>query len=241
MDWISEMKRHYDRKVALPFWFVVVTGISVTLALVLLGLYVTKNDTVIAVLGGLAGGLVVYTISFLTEIGQLRQLDRFRRMGIRSILNTRHDVTYYGDVVGKAKSEVLVMGTSCHRFITDFLDERADDKVLVDQLRKFPELRVRLLVPDEESMDADSIAKFGLVRPKLERLDELFAVRVELRRFPEAARVSMVVVDEEVISGPVLPGVESRQSPAVHVARQTEYGKKHVEYFEAMWKTSESA
>ena len=233
------MKQHYDRKVPLPFWFVVVTTIIALLACVLVGLFATKNDTVIALLGGLAGGLVVYIISFLTDISQLRQLDRFRRMGIKSILNTRHNVTYYGKIVAKAKSEVLVIGTSCHRFITDFLDEGADDKVLVDQLRQFPELQIRFLIPCDEYMDSDSKTKFGLVRPKLERLQQQFADRVELRRFQELPRLSMVVVDDELIAGPVLPGIESRQSPAVHVYRQTEYGRKHIDYFEAIWKTSE--
>lgn len=233
------MKQRYDKKVVLPFWIMVLAGILVALACVLVGLFATENDTAIAVLGGLAGGLVVYIISFLTDIGPLRQLDRFRKMGIRNILSTRHDVVYYGEVVGKAKSEVLVMGTSCHRFITDFLDERADDKVLVDRLRQFPELKIRFLVPGDEYMDEDSKTKFGLVLSKLERLKQQFNSRVELRRFQDTARLSMVVVDEELITGPVLPGIESRQSPAVHVKTQTEYGKKHLEYFETMWKKAE--
>ena len=235
MDWLSQMKQHYDRKVALPFWIVVLAAILVALACVLVGLFTTKNDTAIALFGGVSGGLVVYIISFLTDIGQLKQLDRFRQMGIRNILSTRHEVVYYAQIVGQAKSEVLVMGTSCHRFITDFLDERADDKVLVDRLRRFPQLEIRFLVPSDECMDAESRTKFGLVLPKLERLQTQFGDRVKLRRFHDIARLSMVAVDGELIAGPVLPGIESRQSPAVHVKRQTEYGKKHVEYFEAMW------
>ena len=239
MDWISEVKQRYDQKVVLPFWFVVLAAILVALSCVLLGLFTTKNDTVIALLGGLAGGLVVYTISFVTDIGQLRQLDRFRKMGIKKILSTRHNVLYYGEVIGQAKFEVMVMGTSCHRFITDFLDRKADDKALVDLLRQFPKLQVRILVPSDDFMDEDSRTKLGLVLPKLEHLQGEFGNRVKLKRFKDSARLSMVVVDDELIVGPVLPGIESRQAPAVHVKRQTDYGRKHVEYFDNVWREAE--
>lgn len=239
MDWLSQMKPHYNQIVPVPLWVVVITVVMVVLAGVLFGLFTTENDRLIALWGGLAGGLVVYIIGFLREVYHLRQLDYFWRMGIRDILNTRHDVVYYGNIISKAKSEVLVTGTSCHRFINDFLDLGADDKALVDQLRQFPKLRIRFLIPCDSFMDFESKTKFDLVRPKLERLQSKFPSRVELRRFGDIARLSMVVVDDELIAGPVLPGIESRQAPAVHVSRLTEYGKKHIDYFEEVWERSD--
>ena len=232
------MKQKFNKRVSMPFWAVIVIGIILAAGCVLIGLYTTQNATVIAVLGGLLGGLVVYTISFITEIGQLRQLDRFRRLGIKDILNTRHDITYYEPIVGVAKLRVCVMGTSSHRFINDFLDDKADNKVLVDQLRLHPSLKVSILVPLEHHMDAESRTKFDLVRPKIDRLITEFGSRVELRRFDDVVRLSMVLADDELITGPVFPGVESRQSPAVHVDSRTEYGQKCLEHFDKVWKSS---
>ena len=234
------MMNSFDKPITMPFWVVVLVVILLTVGGVVAGLFTIQNATAVAVLGGLLGGLVVYAISFLTDIGRWRQLDRFNRMGIKDILSTRHQVTYYGPIVSRARTEVLVMGTSCHRFINDFMDDRSDDKVLLDQLRKHIDLTVRILIPTAGRMDDESRAKFDLVKEKLRRVMNEFPGRVELRRFDDVARLSMVMVDEELITGPVFPGIESRQSPAVHVDRRTEYGTKFKDFFDDLWDKSAS-
>ena len=119
-----------------------------------------------------------------------------------------------------------------------FLDDKAYNKVFVDQLRMHPSLRVSILVPLEHHMDAESRSKFDLVGSKIDRLIPEFGSRVELRRFDDVTRLSMVLADAELIAGPVFPGVESRKSPAVHVDSRTEYGQKCIEHFDEVWKSS---
>ncbi|WP_173974477.1 hypothetical protein [Magnetospirillum sp. LM-5] len=226
-----------------PIWILVASGVIIVIAV--LGYWYYKADPaeakLVGFLGGVVTGLVVYLATFLSVLGPLRELDRFHRMGIRGLLANRHDKLYYRSLVKKSRQRVDVMGASCNRFVRDFLDPDADDKVLVDALSKHNQLRVRLMIPDDEHMtdEARDIVKHML--PGINKLRMSFGDRVEVRRFNDRARHSFVLVDGDLIAGPVFDGDRSRHAPAVHVALETLFGQKYSAYFDELWRASPTA
>ena len=131
------------------------------------------------------------------------------------------------------------MGSSCTRFISDFLDPDTDDHVLIERLRLFPEMRVQILVPQSRRMDAATKRKLGDLGSKIEKLKAEFKDRFEMREFSYEARHSFVITDTELIAGPIFEGTESKNSPAVHVSASTPFAEKYIKHFDTVWDRSD--
>jgi hypothetical protein len=157
-------------------------------------------------------------------------------MGIVNVLSNRHEKAYYRDLVCTARMTVLLMGASSTRFVDDFLDPDSDDKVLFDQLQRHAHLTVRLLVPALKHLSPDARAKSTGLMAKIARLNEKFPGRVELRRFEGKAHHSFVLVDDDLVAGPVFEGDKSKHAPAVHVKTSTTFAAKYREHFEEVWR-----
>lgn len=196
------------------------------------------NEKLSAFLGGIDGGLVGVTISFLFSMYEYKEIDRYRALGVLDVLANRRDGSYYKKIVEKAKGKVQVMGTSCTRFINDFADLSSDEHVLIDALNNHQNLQIELLVPTDKNMDKQSEFKFKAGKEKLNRLQNNFQGRVQLKRFDFQARHSLVRVDNDLIVGPVFQGVESQNAPAIHLDVNKEFAEKYLEYFEWAWEES---
>jgi hypothetical protein len=223
--------------VRIPRW-VLILGLNLVLACILGYWYYRIDPTetkLMGLVGGLLTGVLVYLATFLTVLESLRELDRYRRMGVRTLLENRHQKDYYRDIVASSTLRVDVMGASCTRFVNDFLDNDSDDKVLIDALERNGRLRIRLLIPSKRKMARAAQNRTDPMLEQVAVLSERFGGRVELRRFHEPARHSFVATDDDLIAGPVFEEDKSRHAPAVHVSIETAFGRKYVEYFEHEW------
>lgn len=223
-----------------PTWALVAGAVAiVTIALSYWYAQADPADAkLVGFLGGVVTGLIVYLATFLTVLGPLRELDQFRRMGVRGLLANRHDTPYYRRLIKKSRQRVDVMGASCTRFVRDFLDPNSDDKVLIDALSKHNQLRVRLMIPDDAHMTVEARDGVKHMLPTIDKLRATYGDRVEVRRFNDAARHSFVLVDGDLVAGPVFDGDHSRHAPAVHVALETVFGQKYSSYFDKLWGVS---
>lgn len=228
------------KKIRVPIWALIV-GAAV-LATIVFGFWYwamdEKSTKMLGFVGGMFSGLAVFIITYATVIGPSLQLERYLSMGIVDVLDNRHDKIYYEKLVAKARSSVKVMGVSCSRFVNDFLDPAADDKVLFDQLQRHPLLKVELLVPMEKHLEANTKAKTKDLNSKLAAIEALFPGRVLLRRFDSKAHHSFVIVDDDLVAGPVFEGDKSRHAPAVHVKMTTTFAMKYRDFFEQEWTKS---
>ena len=188
------------------------------------------DDKISAFLGGMSGGLVGVTISFLFSMYEYANMDRYRALGVRNILSDRRDTSYYENIVKDAKEIVQVMGTSCIRFIEDFADPASDEHVLLDAMSNHDNLKITILVPKEENMDGKSKSNFETGKEKIYQLQNRFQDRVFLKRYNFEPRHSLVRVDSNLIVGPVFQEVESKNSPAIHLTTNSAYAKKYLDY-----------
>jgi hypothetical protein len=226
-------------KLKIPVW-----GMIILFSILILGIFgawyllLDEHSTkMLGFVGGVVSGLVVFLFTYATVIGPTIQLDRYKRMGIVDVLSNRHDKEYYKKLVSKSRTVVRVMGASCTRFVEDFLDPDADDKVLFDALLRYGSLKVELLVPTEKHLAPNAKARTAGLSAKLDQLEKSFPGRVLLKRFDDKAHHSFVIVDDELVAGPIFEGDMSRHAPAVHVKMTTTFGMKYSNYFDDVWKS----
>jgi hypothetical protein len=224
-------------RVPVPKWTILVLLIVAITAAVAVWYYFIDPNSVkaIGVLGGIIAGFLVFLLTFVVSIGPLQQLDRYEKMGIKGVLDNRHDKEYYGRILKEAKREVRVMGASCTRFVDDFLDKRNEDRVLVDALRMYPKLTVQILIPDNRHISEHARARIPQLLEKLESLTSEFGSRVQIRRFSHHAHHSFVIADESLIAGPVFEGDRSKYAPAVHISMSSRFAQKYNEHFQMVW------
>lgn len=230
------MKFEIDR-IHVPLWVVLV--VVVTAVAILLGYAYFKIDEsdgkLLNLIGGILAGLIVYLATFITLLAPTRELDHFHRMGVKRLLANRHEKANYRDLIAGARQRVDVMGASCGRFVNDFMDVDSDDKVLIDALNKYPNLKVRLLIPTDQKMSARTRSSTQTMLKQLAAVREIHRARIELHRFDDVARHSFVLVDDDLVAGPVFDGDKSKHAPAVHVTTGTAFGQKYCAHFEDMW------
>lgn len=216
-------------------WFVGALAIAVALLVYLLFEVDDSNVKLLGLLGGVASGIIVYLITFLSVLGPLQRVDHFDRLGVIDLLENRHDKEYYRKIVMNCRERVDVMGASCTRFVEDFLDLESENKVLVDALDKHRRLTVRFLIPTDDFMSQSTRNRIGDLMPKFTELKKKYADRVQLGRFESEAAHSFVLADDHLIAGPIFAREKSKYAPAVHVAASTPFARKYAEHFEDVW------
>lgn len=236
------MMKFVTTRVSIPRWVIFLVILILIIGGLIIWLYQADEDNakLIAILAGLVSGLIVYVFTFVSIVGELKQVEFYRSLGIRDLLSNRHDKEYYKKIVGNAKTRVDVMGASCVRFVEDFLDLDSDDKALVDALVKHPRLRVRFLIPKAAHMSEVTKKKVSAATPKFQALQRKFKDQVQFRRFDSEAAHSFVLVDDELIAGPVFAQERSKHDPAVHVEASTPFGRKYVDHFQMVWDNCET-
>lgn len=216
-------------RVRIPLWVLLIT--AVTMVTVALGYAYYKIDDkdakLLNLVGGILTGFIVYLATFITLLRPIRELDHFHRMGVKRLLANRHEKADYRDLIAGARQRVHVMGASCGRFVKDFMDVDSDDKVLIDALNAYPNLKVRLLIPTDQKMSASTRSSTQTMLTQLAAARNIHGARIELHRFDDAARHSFVLVDDDLVAGPVFDGDKSRHAPAVHVTAGTAFGQKY--------------
>lgn len=223
--------------VRVPLWVLLIVAVTVvTIALGYAYYQIDEKDAkLLNLVGGILTGFIVYLATFITLLRPIRELDHFHRMGVKRLLANRHEKANYRDLVSGARQRVYVMGASCGRFVKDFMDVDSDDKVLIDALNAHPNLKVRLLIPTDKKMSANTRSNTQNMLKQLAAVQRIHGDRVELHRFDDAARHSFVLVDDDLVAGPVFDGDKSRHAPAVHVTAGTAFGQKYCAYFDDMW------
>ncbi|MGO7632708.1 hypothetical protein [Rhizobium leguminosarum] len=233
------MKSFETRKFQIPIWGIILIAVLALAIATGVWLFQIEDARLMGIVSGLFTGFVLFAFGLLLQVFLFQELERYRNMGVKALLDNRHDQAYYGPIVGKAKQEVFVTGASATRFIEDFLDVSSDNPILATAMRANPKLVVRLLIPDDEHLSPDALVRWGSKQGRVDGLKREFKNRFEVRRFKHEARHSFLLVDGDFIGGPVFDGDNSKYAPAVHVDGTKTFARKHREYFDALWASSD--
>lgn len=184
---------------------------------------------------GLVSGLVVTLAQFCLSWADAKAIDRFRRMGVENVLTTRDEEAYYGTLIQAARSQVDVLGLTATRLMQDFADLNSpkDDKRTLEQALKNG-VQVRILVAAPEQLGADDKNKCQVNRKNFKNLADKYQ-NFNVRYFDATPIASFVRADNELVVGPVLPGMKSRHTPALHVNNSSPYAESYLNYFNETW------
>jgi hypothetical protein len=192
---------------------------------------------IFTVVAGVLSGLMVMLGQYIIELKKDRDLNVFRETRIKTVLLTRDDEEYYRRLIAKATIRIDVLGVTASRFLADFADKdnpRAEKRVLLDALQR--NVKVRILVGNKRHLESDADKrKHDSAKPNLERLRNEFPDVFEYGYYNHPPAHSIVVVDSDCLVGPVLPGLDSKVTPAVHTEYAGPFAAPYVKYFNAEW------
>lgn len=187
---------------------------------------------------GVVSGLVVTLAQFCLSWADAKAIDRFRRMGVENVLTTRDEEVYYGKLIQSARSQLDVLGSTATRLMQDFADPnspKAEKRALIEALKNGVPVRILVAVPAR--LDNGDQYKYSLNRNRFEDIAGKYP-NFKVRYFDATPIASFVRADHELVVGPLLPGVESRHTPAMHVYNHSPYAASYLNYFENTWMTA---
>jgi hypothetical protein len=198
--------------------------------------YGEPNTKSTALYGGLFSGLILVIVQFSFSWSEYRALSKFHELGIRDILLDRDDRNFYHGLIKSANKRIYVMGVTAARFMEHFADlesDRSETRVLLEAMSRGTD--VRILLPESNYLLTEKD------KTKAQTTTEFFAKVAEhydnfhYRFFDHEPAHSIFVVDEECIIGPVLPGVASKDTPAIYMRTEGKYAEKYLNYFDHEW------
>lgn len=235
----------YNKKlsISMPWAIVSVTGLLLIvfggISMLMTDKGILENEGPVWVFAsGLVSGLVVTLAQFCLSWADAKAIDRFRRMGVQNVLTTRDEEAYFGQLIQKARSQVDVLGSTATRLMEDFADDnspKAEKRALIEALKNG--VVVRILVAAPARLDASDEYKYSVNRKRFEAIAAKYP-GFEARYFDATPIAAFVRADHELVVGPLLPGVESKHTPALHVYNHSPYAASYFKYFEETWATA---
>jgi hypothetical protein len=187
---------------------------------------------------GMVPGLAVALAQFLLSWAEFRQVDKFNKMRIKGVLNSRDGEEFYRELIQSAETYIDVLGVTASRFASDFADDsngaRPEKKVLIAALERG--VHVRILIPARKHLsdEEDSKEKFPVAERIFGGLHRRFP-NLEIRYFDHLPMASIVRVDDDILVGPVFQNLKSRNTPAVHTATGSALAQSYLNHFEDDW------
>ncbi|WCM88288.1 hypothetical protein [Acidovorax sp. NCPPB 3576] len=233
----------YSKKLSISTpWAIFIVAVLLLLALGTFTILKTEKDflgnegPLWVFASGVVSGLIVTLAQFCLSWADAKAIDRFRHMGVENVLTTRDEEAYFGKLIQKARAQIDVLGSTATRLMQDFADlnsPKAEKQSLIEALKKG--VPVRILVASPAHLDSDDQYKYSLTRKRFEVIAETYP-NFEARYFSATPIAAFVRADHELVVGPVLPGVESKHTPALHVYNHSPYAASYLKYFEETWK-----
>jgi hypothetical protein len=194
------------------------------------------DQKVLAIISGLLTGLVVAVFQVALSVREMRQLDKFKSLGIVDVIATRDDEEYYRKLVQDAQDEIRIQGVTCRRFLNDFanLELSAPKKNRVLQGKLAEGLKVKILIAHPQFLEGDESKRSQQAQQHLKTLSEKYQ-NLSFGLYQHAPTHSIFTIDDHCIVGPSFPGVSSQFSPAIHLKREGRLASRYMEYFEQEW------
>lgn len=189
---------------------------------------------------GAVPGLCVALAQFFLSWAEFAQMGRFQKLGVKNVLPTRDDATYYGKLIDQAKEQIVFVGGTGRRFFQDFADKnspRLEKKILMKALDRGVQVRVLVSTPDhlnDRQRDGLRAAQTRCIELTTE-YPECF----EARTLKHPMTYSLVQVDKDVIVGPVFPDAESRNTPVVHFESNNAVAESYLADYDREWSNAD--
>jgi phosphatidylserine/phosphatidylglycerophosphate/cardiolipin synthase-like enzyme len=197
------------------------------------------SDVKIAALfGGAATGLFVAFLQYLIQLNEHRDIERFKRLGVREVLPHREGKLYYENLIKEARISICVLGNTANRFLDDFAHaNREDSRALLDALARG--VRVQILLPLPGYLSEADKARSAESLTRMRQIHNEFS-EFQYKFYDHFPAHSLVVVDSECLVGPIFPHVHSKDSPAIHTHTGSPFVKHYIIHFKEEWSSAQN-
>jgi hypothetical protein len=237
-------RRILDGTIRFPIrWAVVLLGLIIFLLLSWAAFLFSGGDGsplknwAFALSAGVSSGVAVSLMQFILRWAEVRELDRIRGLKIKNVLVSRDDEQYYRGLIAASRERVYVLGVTASRFFDDFASfgsPKEEKKTLIKAIERG--VHVRVLLPRKDFLeDRSDKNKFDISRSSIEKILGRYGSGFEVRYFNDRPIESLVIVDNDILYGPVFRGSDSKDTPTVHASVDGDMSKKYFEYFERKW------
>lgn len=217
------------------YWETAVVFSVLIAGILLTYLYQKTTTTPGPIISGLLTGCVLLFVQLVFDLQKSKELSKLKKMRIKSIIPYREGKMFYKLLIEDTSNSIDVAGTTISRFLTDFAHHnRADSQSLLHALDHGT--NVRFLIPSDEFLCESDMFR---VQDTIRRVNEINAEnrkgKISIKRFKHAPAHSLFIADEDCLIGPVFPGISSKDSPAIHTTRKSEFAKPYLDYFKKEW------
>ncbi len=231
---MTDYKRMFPTKL-INITFVVLVFIVSILSYLLFFTDISNSAKGSGIISGLFTGFIIVSCQIWLSWYEFRKIDEYNELKIKKILSDRKDPVYYGDLISKAKKEIKIQGVTALSFLDDFANENPNalenKKVLLKALEG--KVKVQILIADKSILDNRHKRKAEEAENKLKQLSS--NINFEYKYYIHQPAHSIVIIDDGCIVGPIFPDVDSRDTPAIHLKRDSQLAKYYEAYFNNEW------
>jgi hypothetical protein len=190
-------------------------------------------------LGGLITGLIVALLQLLLMWTEHNEMERLKKLSIKTVLAYRDEEELYKKVIEKSKKEIRVLGNTASRFMNDFADEtRIDKRALIDALNR--NVHVKFLLPDQNSLwNPDDKDRARISLRAIQDLKGKYGNLVECRFYSHSPFHSLVLADNDCFVGPIFPNRKSKDTPTIYTDTSSVFAESYLNYFDFEWKNAQ--
>lgn len=225
----------YDQWIGIRLSKIILSGLIIA-SLIFGYLYFSGNlnDKSTALYGGLIASLIAVVIQFLMGWNEHRENENFKKMGILKVLPNRDGKEeYYYRLLNSATDKIDFLGSTAHSFLHDFGNQNLDAGKKASALARALEnkVKVTILVVQKDHLEPKKHTKFEETKVKLDHLKNQYPDYFSYSYLSHKLSHTLVAADNECIVGPIIPGVGSDVTPAIHAYTDSPYLKCFLEHF----------
>ena len=223
----------YEGEIKIPnyvIWLLFYLAVLVAIGgLLFVGEWSAKIE---ALFSGLVVSALVATVQILSGRDLYRKNRKIEKTKIVDVIDKRKDEDKYGRLINQSKRQVLVIGTTCSRFMKDFVDQSSVVSEAISRGVSF-----KLLIPGDDFLEEEDLGKVETQTLKIyEAMSDRDKESFEIRRFAEKPNHSLVAVDDIYIVGPIFRHIKrSEVTPSIVFREGSKVSAAYKDYFDQLW------
>lgn len=185
-----------------------------------------------ALFSGIVVSALVGVVQILSGLDLYRKNRRLEKTKIVDVIDKRKDEERYAALIKQSRKQVLVLGSTCSRFMKDFVEQSPIVSEAISRGVNF-----KLLIPDDMHLDQEDRSKVETVTLKIYgEMDQREKRYFVIRRFSSPPNHSLVAVDDIYIVGPIFRKMKrSEVTPSIVFREGAQVANAYKEYFHQLW------
>ena len=198
------------------------------------------DSRLIGLISGLASGLMIAFLQFLTQYLEQKTLADYKEHGLIRFLINRKETEYYRRLIKSTKfgDKIVVVGVTCNRLLDDFANkqEPKSQDILEALVRG---VEVKLLLPKMKYLEEPNLSDFkNKTLERSKEISELYPQGFSLLYYDFEPSHSIFLAGSRCLVGPIFKNKRSQDTPAIAFDKDGLFIKPYLSYMEDILKNA---